>query len=308
MIDIEPKPAKTRGLSTRGRWAMERFDLGRVFSRLFSIIFKTIVPVTPVLAILYTVVGVLVYLLFRDLFGALVDAIRLGASDPTATEAVMAGFVTDNVGKVLLIAVVSLVVGAFVRGGAQDSALRAGRGEEVTTAGVVSAGMANLGPMLVFGLIYGVISNVLNYGAPFVLGLAGMAGFGQFVAFVILMILMGFFCCAAPAIVNEPGINGLSAFRRSLDLTRGNVPMIILTIILIGLIMVIGLFVGIFILGMIGGLLAVINPWVALIMIVPGVFFLSAIVMMMEGAMAALYQELKGINEGDDANLSGIFS
>jgi hypothetical protein len=122
------------------------------------------------------------------------------------------------------------------------------------------------------------------------------------------MILMGFFCCAAPAIVNEQGVTGLSAFRRSLDLTRGNVPMIFLTIILIGLIMMIGLFVSIFIFGLIGGLLAVISPWVALIIIVPGAFFLSAFIMLMEGSMAALYQELKGINEGDDANLSGIFS
>ena len=210
---------------------------------------------------------------------------------------------------ILLLLAIMLVIGAFTRGGCLDSALRAGRGEEATIASFIAAGSANLGNLLVFGIIWGVASNLISYGIPLLFAAGGAEGLGQALQLVIILPAMGFFCCAAPAIVNEPDVNGVNAFGRSIELTKGNVLMVILTIFLMGLIMVIGLMIGVLILAVIGGLLAALSPWLALVvMIAPVALLISVYFQFIEGAMAALYQELKGVNGGGDADLTSVFS
>jgi hypothetical protein len=289
---------------------MQNYDLGRVFSRLFQMVAKCFLPASGFIIIGYVVLTTILFFAFGAAIASLMATLGTGQmSTEETTFAVIAALGSIGAVSIVIGVLALLFVSSFLMAGVIDACLRSERGETPTLASCFSAGSSKFLKVTGYYVLWYIISLVLNYVSGFIFGLVLPPAPLAFVNLFVGLFYYAVFAPAIPAIVNEDEVGVLSAFSRAWGLVSGHYWMVFLTLLLWVLIYLVVLVVIVIIMALLGGLLAVINKFALVLLIVPGLAILVAISIFTYGTMATIYNELKLIKEGGDGhNMADVFS
>ncbi|MEM8884952.1 MAG: hypothetical protein AAGD14_12845 [Planctomycetota bacterium] len=183
------------------------FSVGTVISRSFSIWIRNIIPFTALILIVH--VPLVIYIAWYQ-----------SIEEPTIAQIMTYTYVTQYATQFLsLIVAGALVYGVFE----QLAGNRPGLGK------CIGVGLARLGPVIVVGVIVGVIA-----AAPMVVAGLVNEAFILIGAIPALILYLMFFVAVPSAVVERPGIMG--AIRRSVELTRGYKGTLFLILMVVGII------------------------------------------------------------------------
>ncbi len=295
-----------------GMNAMQNYDLGRVFSRIFEMVAKCFLPAAGFIAVCLVAMFAVLFLAFGSLFMAIISSAGSGPiAQGQAMQEAMQSFLAGGSGVIMLVIGVigSVLISGVLIAGCVDACLRSSRGETPTFASCFSAGLSNClkvaGFFLLWYILLLIIVGVIGGGLAWLVSgwLGGLVGVILFVVYTAL------FSTSIPAMVNEPETGVLSAFSRGPSLASGHLGLVVLTLFLWTLIYIAISFVVSLVLSLVGGILGAISPYLMILMIVPYLAFYVAIYLFMYGSMASIYAELRLIKEGGDTNnIADVFS
>ncbi|MEY2926940.1 MAG: hypothetical protein RL367_1417 [Pseudomonadota bacterium] len=289
---------------------MENYDLGRVFSRLFQMVSKCLVPTSGFIAAGVVAMGAIMALIFGSALMAVMATASAGpTAGPEAAQMMLASLA--GVSPILLIGgyLVMIVMGSVLLGGIMDACLRAARGEKPTFSSCVSAGFANClkltGFLILWYLAMLVVLLVVGGGLSWLVS----GWLGGLVTAILVLLYMAAFSPSIPALVNEKETGVFGAFGRGLTLSNGHLGMVVLTLVLWTLMYIVLYLVCILVLGLVGAALAMVSQYLLILMIIPYLALIVALMIFIYGTMASIYAELKLIKEGGDGkNVADVFS